>query len=378
MATKVKLRQKAISGNRQSLYLDFYPAIPHPETGKPTRREFLGMYLHLKTKNPLDKMHNNETLQTAEQIRRKRENELNKPEIYTGYELEQLKIRERGELNFVAYFKELADKRNGTNRGNWVSAYKYLESFTSGQLKFTDLNEKFCDGFKEYLQTTQSLKRTKTKLAVNSSVSYFNKLKAAIKQAHKDGHLPFDLNVRIEPIKSQDVIKQTLTIEELRLLAKTETESEQMKKAALFSALTGMPFKEMQNLKWAQVETSETFGIRIQMRRQKSDKAYRVNIGIQAYQLLDKPIEPTEYVFEGLNNRDRYYFFPLWLAHAGIKKQMTFHDLRHTYGVLQIDLGTDKYTLQGNMGHSSSKQTELYGKISDHRKREAADKIKLD
>ena len=40
MAIKVKLRQKAISGNRQSLYLDFYPAIPHPETGEPTRWEF--------------------------------------------------------------------------------------------------------------------------------------------------------------------------------------------------------------------------------------------------------------------------------------------------------------------------------------------------
>ena len=45
MAIKVHLRQKKISGKRESLYLDFYPAIAHPETGKPTRREFLGMYL---------------------------------------------------------------------------------------------------------------------------------------------------------------------------------------------------------------------------------------------------------------------------------------------------------------------------------------------
>lgn len=34
MAIKVKLREKKITGNRQSLYLDFYPAIPHPETGE--------------------------------------------------------------------------------------------------------------------------------------------------------------------------------------------------------------------------------------------------------------------------------------------------------------------------------------------------------
>lgn len=49
MATKVKLRQKSISGNRQSLYLDFYPAIQHPETGEQTRREFLGFYLFSDT-----------------------------------------------------------------------------------------------------------------------------------------------------------------------------------------------------------------------------------------------------------------------------------------------------------------------------------------
>src|SRR5690606_27115092 len=110
MTTKVTLRQKKISKGRKSLYLDFYPSIPHPETGEPTRREFLGLYLFDKAKNPIDKQHNKETLQLAEQIRQKRENHLNKPEVYTGYELEQLKIREQGEQNFVAYFKTLANK----------------------------------------------------------------------------------------------------------------------------------------------------------------------------------------------------------------------------------------------------------------------------
>ena len=43
MATKVKLRSKQISGNRQSLYLDFYPPIKHPVSAELTRREFLGL-----------------------------------------------------------------------------------------------------------------------------------------------------------------------------------------------------------------------------------------------------------------------------------------------------------------------------------------------
>jgi hypothetical protein len=37
---------------------------------------------------------------------------------------------------------------------NWVSAYNYLETFTGGSLKFADLNESFCNDFKEHLLTT--------------------------------------------------------------------------------------------------------------------------------------------------------------------------------------------------------------------------------
>jgi integrase len=386
MSIKVKLREKAISGNRQSLYLDFYPAIPIEKPYKnkkgelitSTRREFLGMYISHNTKNPILKQGNKETLQLAEQIRQKRENHLNKPEIYTGYEMEQLKIKEQGEENFVTYFKTLADERKASNHDNWVSAYYYLDTFTNGSLKFADVNEKFCEDFKKYLLTTKSKKSSITSLSRNSAVSYFNKLKATLKQAYKDNKLQTNLNSKIECIEPQETISQTLTIEELNKLAKAECKNPLLKKYVLFSALTGMPFKEMQNLNWGQVEISETFGIRIKMIRQKTGKPYHINISEQAYKLLGERKDQTDKVFEGINNRDRYYFFPLWLAEAGIKKDMTFHDLRHTYGCLQIDAGTDIYTLQGNMGHSTPRQSMMYGKISDQRKREAADKIKLD
>ena len=378
MAIKVKLLQKAISGNRKTLYLDFYPAIPNPKTGKSTRREFLGLYLFDKTTNLTNKQQNKESLQLAEQIRQKRENHLNKPEIYTGYEKEQLKIKEQGEKNFVAYFKSLVDNRKGSNHHNWAASYNYLETFTKGNLKFADLNEKFCNEFKEYLLTTPSNKSNKVTLAQNSAVSYFNKLKATLKQAYTDGYLPNDLNAKIKCIKTQETIKQTLTIEELNTLVKTECKHPLLKNYILFSALTGMPFKEMQNLKWGQVEVSETFGIRIKIIRQKSHKPYYINISEQAFGLLGERKEHSNKVFNGITDRDRYTFFPLWLAEAGIKKDMTFHDLRHTYGCLQVDLGTDLYTLQGNMGHSTPRQSMVYGKISDQRKRDAADKIQLD
>ncbi len=379
MTIKVTLRQKSISKERQSLYLDFYPPIPNTETGEPTRREFLGLYLFDKPKSVVDKMHNKETLQLAEQIRQKRENHLNKPEVYTGYEKEQLKIKEQGEQNFVAYFKSLADKRKASNYDNWVSAYNYLETFTKGKLKFSDLNDRFCNEFKEYLLTTKSNKSNKTTLAQNSAVSYFNKLKAALKQAYKDGYLQADLNAKIEPVKQAETRRNFLTIEELNSLVKTECNNPLLKRAALFSALTGLRFSDIKNLVWGELEYIEGNGYFIQFKQQKTKGVEMMPISEQAYNLLGERKQPTDKVFEGLNysayeNKHLYQ----WIGAAGITKDITFHCFRHTFATLQLSKGTDIYTVSKMLGHRDLKTTQIYAKIIDQTKREAADKIKLD
>jgi integrase len=391
MATKVKLRNKAISDNRISLYLDFYPAIPHPETGEPTRREFLGLYLFSETAkskegkektiklSPIDKQHNKETLQLAEQIRQKRENHLNKPEIYTGYELEQLRVKEQGEQNFVEYFKKLADKRKTNNHDNWIAAYKYLEIFTNGKLKFSDLNEKFFNEFKEYLLSTKSNKSSKTTLAQNSAVSYFNKVKATLKQAYKDGYLPTDINAKIQPIKQAETRRNFLTMEELNSLVKTNCNNPLLKRAAIFSALTGLRFIDIKNLVWGELHHSVEDGYSIQFTQQKTKGVEVLPISEQAYSLCGEPKKPTDKVFEGLNysayeNKHLYQ----WIGAAGITKEITFHCFRHTYATLQISKGTDIYTVSKMLGHRDLKTTQVYAKIVDNMKREAADKIKLD
>jgi integrase len=379
MATKVNLRQKAISGKRHSLYLDFYPPIPHPETGKPTRRQFLGLYLFDKPKNPFDKKHNTETLKIAESIKQKKENQLNKPEIYSGYEKEQLKIKEQGDQNFVEYFKQLADKRKASNFDNWVSAYNYLVKFTNGNLKFADLNESKLTDFKEYLLTTQSIKSNKTKLSQNSAVSYFNKIKAALKQAYKDGMLLSDLNAKIEPIKQAETQRNFLTIEELNTLVKTECNNPLLKRASLFSALTGLRFSDIKKLVWSEIEYIEGNGYFIHFKQQKTKGVEVLPISEQAFSLLGERKEPTEKVFAGLTySAYENKHLAKWIGLAGIKKEITFHSFRHTFATLQLSKGTDIYTVSKMLGHRDLKTTQIYAKIINQTKREAADKIKLD
>ena len=337
------------------------------------------MYLFDKAKNPIDKQHNKETLQLAEQIRQKKENHLNKPEIYTGYEKEQLKIRERGEQNFVEYFKTLANKRKASNHDNWVSALNYIEAFTKGTLKFNDLNEKFLEDFKEYLLKTKSIKSDKTTLSQNSAVSYFNKVKAALKQAYKDGILQTDLNAKISPIKPIETKREYLTLEELNRLVKTPCNNDLLKRAAIFSALTGLRFSDIQKMVWGELEYIEGQGYYLNFSQKKTKGIEYYPISEQAVSLLSERGEPTAKVFEGLeysayHNKHLYQ----WIGAAGITKDITFHCFRHTFATLQLFNGTDIYTISKMLGHKDLKTTQIYAKIVDESKRKAADKIKLD
>jgi integrase len=379
MTTKATLRQKKISKGRQSLYLDFYPAIPHPETGEPTRREFLGLYIFDNTKNPIDKLHNTDTLKIAESIRQKRENFLNKPEIYSEYEKEQLRKKEKGEKCFIEYFKELANKRKGSNYDSWFSALNYIEAFTNGKLKFAELNEKFFDDFKEHLLTTKSKKSNKTTLSQNSAVSYFNKVKAALKQAYKDDILQNDLNAKISPIKAAETRREYLTIEELNKLVKTPCNNDLLKRAALFSALTGLRFSDIQKMVWSELEYIEKQGYFLNFSQKKTNGIEYYPISEQAVSLLNNKGEPTSKVFEGLEYsayHNKHLF--QWIGKAGISKNITFHCFRHTFATLQLFNGTDIYTVSKMLEHKDLKTTQIYAKIVDDTKRKAADKIKLD
>ncbi|WP_162415602.1 tyrosine-type recombinase/integrase [Cyclobacterium roseum] len=379
MATKVTLRKKKISKGRQSLYLDFYPPIPHPDTGQPTRREFLGMYLFEKAKTPIDKQHNTENLKIAESIRQKRENFLNKPEIYSQYEKEQLRVKELGEQCFVAYFRKLANKRKASNHDNWISALNYLEKFTGGKWRFADLNEKFLEDFKEYLLTTKSNRSDKVTLSRNSAVSYFNKVKAALKQAFKDDILQTDLNAKIQPIKAAETRREYLTIEELNTLVKTPCSNNLLKRAALFSALTGLRFSDIQKMVWGELEYIEGQGYFLNFSQKKTSGIEYYPISDQAFSFCGTRGESGAKVFEGLKYsayHNKHLF--QWIGAAGISKDITFHCFRHTFATLQLFNGTDIYTISKMLGHKDLKTTQIYAKIVDDTKRKAADKIKLD
>ena len=374
MATKVSLRQKAISGNRQSLYLDFYPPIPNPETGKPTRREFLGLYMFNKPKNPFDKQSNNETKQLAENIRAKRQIEI-QAENY-GF----LNTKLKAETDFVQYFKQIVESKTGHTKDNWQTALNYFEMFTGGKLSISNLNQKLCNDFREYLLTAKRQRGIQSEhISQSSARAYYSKFKAVLKQAYKKGLIDIDLSTRIDGISQPEVQREYLTLEQLQALANTPCSKPLLKNAAIFSALTGLRISDILKLVWGEVQYSEQEGYFLQFRQKKTKGVEVLPISEQAFKLLGERQEPTSRVFEGLIYSTRLnVHLKNWILQAGITKHITFHCFRHTFATLQLSHGTDIFTVQKMLGHKDLKTTQVYAKVVDASKRKAADRIKLD
>lgn len=380
MAIKVKLRKRKITGERQSLYLDFYPPIVNPENGELSRREYLGMYVFNSTRNPLDKTHNTNTLQLAEQIRQKRESDLNKPEIYNALEQEQIKKNKKQDGDFIAYFKKLGEKKNHSNRFIWLGSCDFLKLHKGNTLKFSDIDPELCNGFIEFLQTTKSKKSDKVQLSENSIKTYYDKFRSALKQAYKDGYLSENIADKTDAVKQAETQRNYLTLEELNTLVKTDCKSVEIKTQALFSALTGLRRSDIQKLIWGEVQHVEGSGYLIRFMQKKTGGSETLPITEQAFNLLGERKQPTDNVFtliQETNQRENRYLTK-WVLDAGISKKITFHCFRHTFATLQLSMGTDIYTVSKMLGHKDLNTTQIYAKIIDETKRTASNRIKLE
>jgi len=378
MAVKVTLRKKKISRGRLSLYLDFYPPI-NIGTSKETRREFLKMYLIEKPKTEIDRKQNNETLAIANQICTNRLNELNKLDIYTPYERELLRKNEVSEQDFIEYFRMLASKRKKSSSDSWSAALEYFITFSKGEVRFKDLSYRLLEDFKYFLLNTKNRINGIDKLSQNSASAYFNKLKAALKEAYTEGKIQHDLGRTVKSIKVLETRREVLTIEQLNKLSKTSCNSELLKRMALFSALTGLRFSDITNLKWSHIEYIKDRGYFLNYNQQKTKSVEVHPISEDAYKLLGEPQESNRLVFSGLKSKTtQVKHLNQWLKQAGIEKKITFHSFRHTYATLQLSGGTDFYTVSKLLGHKNIQTTQVYAKVVDEVKRKAANSIKLD
>lgn len=140
-----------------------------------------------------------------------------------------------------------------------------------------------------------------------------------LKKAYLEKYLKENLNDYLETIDEDDVHKEFLTAEELKRLATTPCKIDVLRRASLFSCLTGLRFSDVQNLQWENIMPASDGGYCMRIRTIKTG----------------------------------------------------------TYATLQIAAGTDIYTVSKMLTHRNVTTTQIYADLVNAKKRETVNKITL-
>lgn len=368
----IRIRRRKLGDGTTSLYLDIYL------NGRRTY-EFIKMYL-VPELTRKDKEKNRETMRMAEAIRAKRIIEVRNGEY--GF-----KKQDGADVLFFDYYNALVEKRRGVeskgNWGNWKCCLKHLELYEKRKkITFADITPEWIEGFRSYLEKEAYAygcdyrsRKELHPLSQNSRQSYFNKLRACLRQAVDDGILLRNPMRGIEGFKGEEGTRMYLTIDEIKKAAQTPSPSDLIKRAFLFSCLTGLRRSDVVRLTWGDIVKQSGF-TRIIFRQKKTKGQEYLDITEEAAELLGKRGKPTDKPFgaipcPGTTN----YEIKAWLAKAGITKRITFHCARHSFAVMMLDLGTDIYTVSKLLGHRELTTTQIYAKVLDKNKQAAVASI---
>lgn len=369
----VRLRTKEISNGILSLYLDIYVG------GKRTY-EFLRLYL-VPENSRLDKTKNQETLRLANAIKAQRIVQVQNGEY--GF-----KDSIAEETRFFDYYESMVERRHGSmsrgNWGNWLSALHHLREYEKRDgITFAEITPKWVQGFKEYLDKKATAwshdhrerSAPPRPLSRNSKVSYFNKLRACLNQAFEDRIISHNPLRGIEGFTPEEGTRVYLTIEEVQLLAKTPCDYPFLKRAFLFSCLTGLRRSDVFKLTWGEVQQQSGF-TRLIFRQKKTGSQEYLDITEQAATLMGERGNDNDAVFAKWLSPDATNTnLRIWAAQAGIKKHITFHSGRHTFATMMLDLGTDLYTVSKLLGHREIHTTQIYARVLDKNKQAAVQRI---
>lgn len=364
VCTKVTVRQRPIKNGQISLYLDFYPPIRHPRTGKLTRREYLGIYIYAKPTEKFEVEFNKTMIQNAELIKCRRTEAIINEEY--GF-----LDRNRGKESFLEYFR--SKMKDDDNFRNWNTAYKHFEQYCGGRCSFDDLTVDFCQGFLNYLLSLKT--QTKGNMMASTANNNLNKLKCVLRQAYEEKHLKENIALRLKHAKAANSRREFLTLDEVKMLAKTPCEKPVIRTASLFSCLTGLRISDIIRLQWENIEKGPDGGWCMHIVTKKTKTEAVLPLSEEALELCGERSEGQ--VFKGLTQTILPLYLKDWIKAAGITKHITFHCFRHTYATLQLAAGTDLYTISKMLTHSNVGTTQVYADVVSDLKRKASEQISL-
>ncbi|MBL0200997.1 MAG: site-specific integrase [Chitinophagaceae bacterium] len=353
----VTLRKRKNADGSTSLRLDIF------YNGKRTIETLKHLKLN-KPSNVKDREDNKELLQKAEAIRLVRTVELEG----NNYNMDS----DSGKKTIITIWMQTyidgygkKDKRNMQGVLNRFTDFLKKENKTD--LTFGNLTALLIEDFIDYLERKSTGEGAK---------SYYNRFKKMLKNAYRKKFMKDNILDYVErKVKGKAKKKDTLTMDELKILSATPTESSEVRKAFLFSCVTGLRWCDIKPLKWKSIDINSR---QMNLSQSKTDEDLSTPLNDTAIKLLGKAGPPNENVFILPSANGANKTIKAWVKRAEINKAITWHNARHSFGTNLIFNDVDVLTASKLLGHTSMEQTQRYVKAAAEMKQKATDKINID
>ncbi len=180
-----------------------------------------------------------------------------------------MKNERKGAITFLDYYRKLLEDRyeSKANYDNWDAALKHIEKFCSEHVRLKDITVDFVKDFKKYLDNKATTGAT-TPLSLNSKYTYFNKFRAALRQAYTDNYLEQNVVKSVKSFPQAESVREYLTYSELQALTTAHCKHLVLKNAFIFSCLTGLRWSDINKMTWSEIRDEDS-GARLIYRQKK-------------------------------------------------------------------------------------------------------------
>jgi integrase/recombinase XerD len=350
----VKLKERINGDGTTTFYLDIF-------FNKKRWTEFLtSIKLTNKPATPADRQKNKENRATAKQIAIERARVLQGKDYNVETEKSKLVVV----IDWMNDYAKNYDKADIRVIDGVIKRFStFLHDNKKSNLLMRDFNNSLVKQFRDRLEK---------ECIGEGARSYYARFTKIVRQAYEDNLLLRNPCEGVKSPKGKAEEKDILTSEELQLVAQTPTEAPEVKRAFMFSAVTGLRWIDVKNLTWGAINMAER---EMRVMQSKTSRVAEIPLNGTAIALLGKEGGKKELVFDLPTANGCNKSLKALVTRAGIDKSITWHCGRHSFGTNLVLNGADIHTTSKLLGHAGLSHTVRYVRASKELNKKAVESL---
>ncbi|MBQ8711913.1 MAG: site-specific integrase [Prevotella sp.] len=361
-------------GTEYCLYLEYHYGYNHENGSSIRKKENLSLRIIASPKKAIDRQRNKETIDLAKRIRYERSQEF--LERKEGY-----RLRKDMSVNFLTYFEAYIKLYQKKDVRVIEMALRDFKKFLTEQYPYfvqriepPQMTRPMMEAFAKFL----SEHHRGTGVA-----SVYRRFKKVVNRCVSDGLFKESPCKGIIVDSKEDMlVKDILSAEELKTLFDTHYDRENpvVRRAFAMTCFSGIRFCDLKVLTYGDVDYENRV---ISFRQRKTDgHSKKSGVVIPINDMLleiigPKPDDATDdtLIFPLPSMESCLHSLRYWVEQAGIKKHITWHCGRHTFGTQLLANGANIKVVADLLGHSSLKYVNTYVRAVDEQKKKALDSL---